>query len=352
MMSPVVAHDVHAIIAEVLARRRLDHRSCFVSVRARPPDGALVVECSERPVLDDVARRLDDRLGPEASRIARVLLPEDDAGLPELFAATGSVADVRREASHSSELVSQVICGDPMTPLRRDGDWCLVRLEDGYIGWVRSWHLKGLSRAEFERIRASAAHQVTANVITVFEASDAGSRSVGDAVVGTPLSVFPCEKRGWKGIALPDGREGFVESRGIGKRATRRRVSRDSLASTGLRFLGIPYLWGGTTPKGFDCSGLVQRVYGLHGVLLPRDSDQQAQRGRLKDAGRHDTLQTGDLLFFGKSDARITHVGLYLSDGMFLHAHGQVRVGAVDSRHSLFEAALHADWRWTRDPLA
>jgi cell wall-associated NlpC family hydrolase len=124
------------------------------------------------------------------------------------------------------------------------------------------------------------------------------------------------------------------------------------MAATGLRFIGIPYLWGGTTPRGFDCSGLVQRIYRLHGVSLPRDSDQQARRGRLKPAGSYETLRTGDLLFFGKSDAQITHVGMYLADGLFLHAYGHVRVGSLDPRHALYEATLSADWRCTRDPLA
>jgi cell wall-associated NlpC family hydrolase len=124
------------------------------------------------------------------------------------------------------------------------------------------------------------------------------------------------------------------------------------LTATGVRFLGIPYLWGGSTPKGFDCSGLVQRIYRLHGVILPRDSDQQSRIGGEKHVASLDDLAPGDLLFFGRAAQRITHVGMALPDRLFLHAYGQVRVNSLDPAHPLFEPNLARDWRLTRDPLA
>lgn len=340
--------QVHEIIADVLRTRAHDHRSCYTRVYAQPPSGTLVLECSDRDIGEAILDRVRD--GSRGVAIGYRLLP-NGATLPERFVVTNSVADVRREPAHAAELVSQAIYGDSLTPLKIDGDWCLVRLSDGYIGWVRSWHLEAVTAAAVERFEREALYWVRDNIIQIFKAADADALPVSDAVVGTRLIVSPSPKRGWRRVTLVDGREGFARSRGIGPVPRAGRVVRTGLASTGMRFLGIPYLWGGTTPKGFDCSGLVQRIYQLHGVAIPRDSDQQALHGAEKPAGAVGSLSTGDLLFFGQSGERITHVAMYLSDGRFLHAHGQVKIGSLDPSHGIYEPGLARDWRVTRDPL-
>lgn len=339
--------SVHKQIDAVLAERGLDRRTCFVTVFAQAPEGDRVVfECSDEAVSNEVLRRLPETEGRD---VRAVVLP--GAELPELLLANHSVVDIRRKPDHAAELVTQVIYGDSLQPLKRESDWWLVRMPDGYIGWIRSWHLHPSTRDERRRFRGKAMHRVVANIVQVLEEANEEALPVSDAVTGTRLMAEPGGRRGWRRVTLADGRGGFTLSKGIGKLPRRKTVSPEGLVATGMRFLGIPYLWGGTTPKGFDCSGLIQRIFGLHGVQIPRDADQQSRFGRLKSAGSHQELNTGDLLFFGKTGAAISHVAMYVADGLFLHAFGHVRVGALDPRHNLFEAGLVGDWRLTRDPL-
>jgi cell wall-associated NlpC family hydrolase len=116
--------------------------------------------------------------------------------------------------------------------------------------------------------------------------------------------------------------------------ATRPRASAEQVIATAKRFLGLPYLWGGTTPLGVDCSGFVQLVYRLNGVSLLRDADLQYTQPGLAPVSQEE-LQAGDLLFFGTSS--ITHVGMYIGGGEFINAttHGQpiVQISRLDEPH-------------------
>ena len=347
-----MVNEIHRIVTEVLEHRSLDGRTCFTSVYPEPPSGATIVfECSEPSVTDEVRRRVAD-MPASRPNINYILLPNGNPKLPDALVAATSVADVRKSPTHDTELRTQVIYGDAVTPLKMEGDWYLVRLADGYVGWVRSWHLKAVPPEEQSRFEASARHRVRANIAQVFAEPDEEAYPVTDAVVGTIVSAGPGGKRGWRSVGLADGRTGFIRAKSIEPLPRGRRVVRDRLVTTGMRFLGIPYLWGGTTPKGFDCSGLMQRIFQLHGVLISRDSDMQSRHGRIKPAGVSDGLNTGDLLFFGKPAGHISHVAMYLSDSLILHAYGLVKVGSMDPAHPLFEPKLRRDWRWSRDALA
>ena len=340
---------INDTLAALLEERGVDARTTHTHVTSLPPDGSVVeVEVSDPDLADELPRRLG--LDAEPRRGLRVVvLPR--AGLPEAMIAASSVADVRRLPSHPSELVTQVVYGDRVLPLKQEGEWFLCRIDDGYLGWIRSWHLVEAPRAGYDEFMRRSGHRVGVNHSEALTEPDPRSLPVTDLVIGTPLVAEPGGRRGWAAVELPDGKRGFVRGPHIEKRPRQGTISRTRLVATGLRFLGIPYLWGGNTPKGFDCSGLVQRIYRLHGLVLPRDSDMQSRFGPARRTRDLDELLPGDLLFFGKVPQRITHVGMVLPDRLFLHAYGQVRVNSLDPGHPLFEPSLASDWRGARDPL-
>ena len=338
---------IHEIIAEVLRGRGLDGRVCYTHAALLAPDGREVeVECSDDAVADELRRRFSLLAGTTAVKVHT--LPRTP--MPETMLVVSAVGDVRRQPAHASELVSQVVYGDTAMRLKAQGEWTLARLDDGYLGWIRDWHLTPWSASQGAAFAARASHRVRSNHALVLSTPDPRALPVTELVVGTPVAPRGPARRGWQEIELPDGKAGFVR-RGDLEKHTRRKPSPERLAATGARFMGIPYLWGGNTPGGFDCSGLIQRVFRLNGVLLPRDSDMQARFGVAREVENPADLEPGNLVFFGKSPEAITHVGLVLPDRNFLHSYGQVIVNSLDPSSPVYSARLASIWQGTRDPL-
>jgi cell wall-associated NlpC family hydrolase len=145
----------------------------------------------------------------------------------------------------------------------------------------------------------------------------------------------------WLTVRLPSGEMAHVQAgdvKPVDPEAPPRRGSAEEVLATARRFLGVPYLWGGMTARGIDCSGLVSRVYLANGMALPRDADLQFESAVLAPVERED-LQPADLVFFGRGPKAITHVGLYAGDGRFISAtiHGtpSVHEDRLDDPHWL-----------------
>ncbi len=285
------------------------------------------------PERDESARV---RLVSAAGSTVRLKLLE--AGTDRPLWVTSSVADVRREGAHSAELLTQLIMGDAAYPLKEEGDWRLVRLSDDYHGWIRSWYGREADAGEIAAYAAAARAVVAANVGYVLSEPDERSLPVSEAVAGTRIAAAP-SVGGYRAVTLPGGKSGFMREDLLAERSERLEPDRRRLVGRAMRFIGIPYLWGGTTPKGFDCSGLVQRVFSMEGISLPRDSDMQALVGDPIPKEAHHRLEPGDLLFFGDG-TRVTHVAISIGEGLYIHSSGEVRISSLLSGDERFDEKL------------
>ena len=218
----------------------------------------------------------------------------------------------------ASPVVSQATLGTTVTVLDEARGFLLAETPDRYRGWIRSAALRTATALAGGYPPPDRAFVVRNFMCQIYRERDVTSAS--------PLSAAPLLSRlevtdeapDWMRVLLPDGRRGWAQ-RGDLVPAGEPLTGREEIASTALRFLGIPYLWGGTTPFGLDCSGLVQLVYRMHGRLLPRDADLQHDCPDLAPI-RRDALRSGDLVFFGPGERSITHVGIALEADAFVSA--------------------------------
>jgi cell wall-associated NlpC family hydrolase len=324
----------------------LDWRQSFSRASTVGP-GHFEVELSRGEVLRALPGYLENVPGGSFSGETGVLTSQDAAVRFHLLEpqpgrrlwTVSSVADVRREPAHAAELLSQLIMGEAAEALKTEGDWFLARLPDEYHGWIRSWYVSDVTRHEIDNYAAAASSLVTTNVAYVLSTPDEKSLPVSDIVAGTRVAAG--ETAGdFREVTLPGGKQGFMRSRDLAPaERSAQNVSPDRLAERALKFLGIPYLWGGTTPKGFDCSGLVKRVFLMEGISLPRDSDQQAKVGTSIPKERLEDMAVGDLLFFGEG-GKVSHVALHLGGGRFVHAYGEVKINSLAKDDPAYDEKL------------
>ena len=222
---------------------------------------------------------------------------------PPRAIVSAGVASLRAKPDDAAELVDQASYGELMTCLGRSGEWTFVQGPDLYFGWIRTSGLAEPNEGPERRIVAV----LLANV----HAAATETSAVVDALpAGTSLRTVPA-RGGWAVVA-PDRyvrMDDLVAESGV----VRRYPTPADLIATAESFIGVPYLWGGTSARGIDCSGLTQRVYFLNGVGLDRDADQQALGGRPVDVAR-----PGDLFFFGAEG--VTHTAIATGERTFIHA--------------------------------
>ncbi len=245
---------------------------------------------------------------------------------PPKALVTVGIAGIRADPAENSELVDQAHLTEMITVLGERNDWRYVQGPDQYFGWIRGdqiFEVPGSNNTRIVAVLLADVHERESRASAVLERLPAGTRPPQTFnAVGTDATNARPE---WAEVPLrrETPRSGFLAVADTTRdgEVPARYPTADDYLKTAESFIGIPYLWGGTTALGLDCSGLVQQVYRLNGVALPRDADQQAMLGR-----RVEEARAGDLMFFG--DERVTHVALATSATEFIHA--PMQGGAVE----------------------
>ncbi len=218
-----------------------------------------------------------------------------------------SIVPLRFEPSDKSELVSQVLYGDYFKVLEQRKSWSKIRLAfDNYEGWIDNKQYLEFSEEHYKFLEKSTP-KVSHDLVEFIQDENDQLHSI---VLGSSLNGLSFFKHKFDGTSF-DGK-GYKEN----------------LIKTAFLYLNSPYLWGGKTPFGIDCSGFTQMVYKLNGFKLLRDASQQASQGEALSF--IEESEPGDLAFFDNSEGDIIHVGLIMKDNYIIHAHGNVRIDRLD----------------------
>ncbi|MBC8182477.1 C40 family peptidase [candidate division KSB1 bacterium] len=262
------------------------------------------------------------------------LLPDPDLNGNIYGVVTISVAQVRKQPDVYYEIITQELLGKEIRILKKDGIWFYCQFEDNYIGWIMESSVASGDKKFIEQWREQPKLIITASCGQILQkASGKNNYPVCDVVLGNKMINLGIENNLFH-VQLPDGRKGYIKNNmamDVEKFNELPKGKAKDLIHLAYSFMGIPYFWGGKSPKGFDCSGFVQTIYKMNGFQLQRDANMQVNQGKevLID-GSLDNLKSCDLLFFGENLEHITHVGMYLGEGKFIHADGMVQINSLN----------------------
>lgn len=208
-----------------------------------------------------------------------------------------SVVPMRKEASHTSELVSELLFNDIYSILEENDEWLKIQcMYDLYEGWIRKLQHNEITDNEYKEYISKEKYIVNVPVLH----HDNMILSFGSKLFRNVEGTIPLSKN----------------------------YDPDVLTESAFKMLNVPYRWGGKSVMGIDCSAFVQLCAKVAGYKLPRDASQQYDFGETVDLSE---AQSGDIAFFENKEHRIIHVGILLSRNMIIHASGEVRIDAFDS---------------------
>ena len=221
---------------------------------------------------------------------------------------------MRSESSDKSEMINQILFGEHFKVLECRSKWSKVRLShDKYEGWICNKQWLEIDNAFYTELD-NHLPTISCDLLDIVESDSATTISIG--------STLPFYKNGKFLIGTNEFNHNGPTTNGS--------KEKDWIVHNAMMFLNAPYLWGGRSPLGIDCSGFTQIVYKLQGIEIPRDAYQQAEIGTTLSF--IEESEAGDLAFFDDNEGKITHVGIILNDNFIIHASGKVRIDRIDQQ--------------------
>lgn len=218
-----------------------------------------------------------------------------------------SIVPLRGEPADSSELVSQVLYGDFFKIIEQRKNWSKIRLAfDSYEGWIDNKQYLEINEENYKSLKK----EIPKLSLDLVEFIQDINQQLHPILLGSSLNGLTLLNHKFDGTIINS------------------KNKKENLIQTAFLYLNSPYLWGGKTPFGIDCSGFTQMVYKLNGYKLLRDASQQATQGEALSF--IEESEPGDLAFFDNNEGAITHVGIIMKDNYIIHAHGKVRIDRLD----------------------
>jgi hypothetical protein len=231
-----------------------------------------------------------------------------------------SIIPVRKDPAEKSEMVTQILFGEHFEVLEVDESWSRVKLAfDNYEGWVDTKMITPINEDLYSHLNEKLPVVANDTFNLVFQEKDYSNKLI------VPGSSFPFCNLDKKLFTI--GEKQYYYQGKVSQSNGDENI-RDSIIEAALKYFNAPYLWGGRTPYGIDCSGFTQIVYKLNGIVIPRDASQQVKIG--EPLTFVEEAEPGDLAFFDNEEGRITHVGIIWDRHKIIHASGKVRIDNVD----------------------
>lgn len=288
---------------------------------------------------------------------------QDDGKTRRLAVTALSENMMRLKPDYESPLETMSLMGTVVEIVGEEGYWRQVITPEPYTAWCTDLGLVEMSAEQIDEYKEAAKYICTAHHSGVYASPSIKAQRLSDLSMGNLVRVVytegkkvkPSVKKKWAEVMLPDGRKGWTPAADLAQFAqwaVKQDITAKKIVNTAMQFEGTPYLWGGASSKGLDCSGLVRLTFFMNGHLLPRNASQQVNYGReiIMDCNHNITpdsekfhqemtkriknLQPGDLVFFGTPGTlikkeKITHVGIYIGNGKIIHASHKVRVNSL-----------------------